>query len=244
MRRDPRIWWDVLGGTAPDRGSLTRREVFVVRRKSWGGRRAGAGRKRIVGRRRVEHGRREEFANWSPVHVTVRVVPGMPSLRTLVMAAALKKAFDGGKERDGFRLVLFSVMTNHIHFVVEAEDRTSLSRGMHGLMVRMAYHLNSAARRTGRVFADRYYSRSLGSTLDGKNTLNYVLKNARRHGIAFRGAVDPYSSGAWFTGWRIDTVVRPRREAPVATARTWQLTAGWLLHGRIDPYSIPGRLTR
>src|SRR6185295_11545272 len=89
MRRDPRIWWDVLneiprwraggrdslststrirdrsvsvlGGTAPDRGSLTTREVFVVRRKGWGGRRAGAGRKRIVGRRRVEHGRREEL---------------------------------------------------------------------------------------------------------------------------------------------------------------------------------------
>src|SRR6185295_14583635 len=39
----------VLGGTAPDRGSLTTREVFVVRRKGWGGRRAGAGRKRTCG---------------------------------------------------------------------------------------------------------------------------------------------------------------------------------------------------
>src|SRR6185295_19455139 len=157
MRRDPRIWWDVLneiprwraGGRdslSPSRqirgrsvsvlgrprtgcGGRTTREVFVVRRKSWGGRRAGAGRKRIVGRRRVEHARREEFATWSPVHVTVRVVAGMPSLRTLVMAAALKKAFDGGKEQDGFRLVHVAVMTNHVHFVIEAEDRTSLSRG-------------------------------------------------------------------------------------------------------------------
>src|SRR6185295_5282770 len=146
MRRDPRIWWDVLneiprwraggrdslstshqirgrsvsvlGGTAPDRGSRTTREVFVVRRKGWGGRRAGAGRKQIVGRRRVEHARREEFATWSPVHVTVRVVPGMPSLRSLAMAAALKRAFDAGKERSGFRLVYFSVMTNHMHFVI------------------------------------------------------------------------------------------------------------------------------
>ena len=192
----------------------------------------------------MDHAKREEFATWSPVHVTVRVVAGMPSLRSLVMAAGLKKAFDAGKERSGFRLVHFSVMTNHIHFVIEAEDRTSLSRGMHGLMVRMAYHLNSATRRTGKVFSDRYYSRALGSTLDVKNTLGYVLKNARRHGIAFRGAIDPYSSGPWFTGWSYGVIARPQREAPVAAARTWQLTSGWLLHGRIDPYSIPGRLTR
>ena len=126
-------------------------------------------------------------------------------------------------------------MPNHLHLVVEAEDRVALSRGMQGLMVRMALHLNSALRRRGKVFADRFHARAMRTTLDVKRTLQYVLNNALRHGIAFNGVVDPYSSGAWFNGWCDDRVVRPTREPPVALARTWQLTKGWLIHGRIQP---------
>ena len=200
----------------------------------WGGRRVRAGRKRITGRRaRVAHCKRAPFARLTPVHVTVRVIDGLPTLRSLRSARALKSAFLAGRERGDFRLVHFSVMSNHLHFVVEAESSRALSRGMQGLLVRIARHLNSALNRRGRVFEDRFHSRVLGSTLDVRNTSRYVLCNARRHGIAFRGAIDPYSSAAWFHRWR--DVEPNARASPVAAPRSWQIRdAGWI-HGRLDP---------
>ncbi|HND56500.1 MAG TPA: transposase, partial [Pirellulaceae bacterium] len=137
----------------------------------------------------------------------------------------------------GFRLLRFSVMSNHLHFIVEAESARALSGGMQGLLVRIARGLNRALNRTGRVFADRFHSRRIGSTLDVKNTIAYVLGNARRHGVRFRGAVDPYSSAAWFRGWRdFEPAARP---APIAAPRSWQLRFGWSPHGRLDPASTP-----
>ena len=206
--------------------------------KSWGGRREGAGRKRIVGRqRRVAHAKRAQFASLTPVHVTVRVIDGLPTLRSLRAARALKSAFLAGRERGDFRLVHFSVMSNHLHFVVEANDSCALSRGMQGLLVRIAHHLNSALSRSGRVFADRFHSRIIGSTRDVRNTLLYVLNNARRHGIAFSGHVDPYSSAAWFAGWR--DVRSASRSAPIAAPRSWQLSNGWWPHGQLRSAAIP-----
>ena len=209
-----------------------------MKKKTWGGRRVGAGRKKKPGRSRVVHRTRPALATLSPVHVTLRMVDGLPTLRSLKMAGALNAAFAGGKERPGFRVVHFSVMKNHMHLVVEADDRTSLSSGMQGLMVRMAHHLNRALLRRGKVFADRFHSRALGSTVDVRNTLLYVLNNARRHGIALAQPIDPYSSGAWFTGW-CEEFPLPLRASPVAAARSWQLRDGWLLHGRLDPHRVP-----
>ena len=80
----------------------------------------------------------------TPLHVTVRLVDDFPTLRTPAMQAVLERAFAAGRERFGFRLVHFSVMSNHLHFVVEAENQTSLSRGMQGLLVRIARGLNRA----------------------------------------------------------------------------------------------------
>ncbi len=199
----------------------------------WGGRRRGAGRKVARGRlQRVAHRTRGALRELTPVHVTVRVVDSVPSLRTMTAARALEAAFIGGRERRGFRLVHFTVMTNHLHLVVEADSARDLSRGMQGLLVRIARGLNQALNRAGRVFADRFHARAIGSTLDVRNTLRYVLNNARRHRVSVRGVVDPYSSSAWFTGWR--DVEATTRISPVAMARSWQLRFGWWPHGRLD----------
>ena len=82
--------------------------------KSWAGRRVGAGRKRRAGKRRVEHRRRVGFGTWSPLHVNVRLVAGLPSLRTPAMDAVLRRAFEAGCERDGFRVVQYSAMPSRV----------------------------------------------------------------------------------------------------------------------------------
>lgn len=73
----------------------------------------------------------------------------------------LRTAFAAGSERFGFRLRQYSVQSDHRHLVVEGKDRRALSRGMQGLLIRIAKGLNRLWGRRGTVFADRYHDRIL-----------------------------------------------------------------------------------
>lgn len=174
--------------------------------------------------------------------MTLRLEAGLPSLRRRASYRVLLGALGAGSERMGMRLIHWSALGNHLHLMVEARDRRALSRGMQGLAVRVARALNRLWRRTGRVFADRYHSRALRSPQEVRAALAYVLSNARRHGIALQGT-DPFSSGAWFDGWRggmrgDDAVVE--RPAWLRRARTWLLARGWRRRGLLDVEARPG----
>ncbi len=133
----------------------------------------------------------------------------------------------------GIRLVHYSVMTNHLHFVCEVQDEGALSRGIKGLSVRIARALNRIWKRSGRVFADRYHAHVLKTPREVRIVLAYVLRNATHHGIHLVGP-DPCSSGAGFDGW----IGLPRGFCTVIdtafpTAVTWLLALGWRRHGLI-----------
>ena len=212
----------------------------------WGGRRKGAGPKPRGERAGVSHRERAPLASRFPVAVTLRVKAGLPSLRDLREFAAVRGAIVAGCERAGFRLVHFSVQSNHVHLLAEGSCRSSLSRGMQGLAIRMARGLNRLWRRFGRVFADRYHDRILRSPLEVWNALRYVLCNARKHGAwTSRTRPDPLTSSAWFDGWR-ESLPAPAESAPTAPARTWLLRIGWRLHGllRVDATPRVDRPTR
>src|SRR5689334_13286971 len=168
--------------------------------RSRGGPRRGAGRKRKGLRRRVPHRAREAVVARHPVHVTVRMHEGLPSLRRDHARAAIERAFRVGAERFGFRLTQYSLQTNHVHLIAEADDQDALSRGMQGLLVRVARALNRLWSRRGSVFSDRYHARQLKTPREVRSALVYVLQNARHHGLRISG-VDLFSSGRWFDGW-------------------------------------------
>ncbi len=134
------------------------------------------------------------------MHVTTRLRAGLPSLRRVDELRALLQSFLAAQARHGMRLVHFSIQSNHLHLLVEAEDELALARGMQGLLVRIARALNRCWARTGKLFVDRYHAHVLRSALEVRRALVYVLQNARKHGLAPRG-VDAFSSGAWFEGW-------------------------------------------
>jgi hypothetical protein len=155
--------------------------------------------------------------------------------------------------REGFRLVHYSLQGNHLHALVEAEDRDALGRGMKALGIRFAKAVNRALRRAGPVVSDRYHARMLKAPAQVRNAVRYVLLNARRHAAQasgsskLRGPVrfDPASSSRWFTGWSW----RPRDErpppvlpSPTSPPRTWLLAVGWKRRGLIDPSDVPGSL--
>lgn len=177
----------------------------------WGGRRRGAGPKPKCERAGVSHRTRARFPSRFPVHVTLKLVKGVPSLRRhrahAVLLGSLALA-----SREGFRVVHYSAQSNHVHVLCEARDRDALWRGVHRLAIRVAKRLNRLWQRRGRVFADRYHDHVLRTAREVHNALEYVLGNARKHGVVLGlHDFDPFSSA---------------RDAPLAHATTWLLRVG------------------
>ena len=79
---------------------------------------------------------RERLSRHHPVHVTVRLRPGLPSLRRAGLLHVLEMAFARSNERvaeHGLRIVHFAILSNHVHLIVEARDARSLSRDRSGV---------------------------------------------------------------------------------------------------------------
>jgi REP element-mobilizing transposase RayT len=165
---------------------------------------------------------------------------GLPTLRRAPERLAIEHAFARGADRFGFRLVHYSIQSNHLHLIAEARDRRALWRGMQGLLVRVAKALNKLWARHGSVFGDRYHSRSLRTPREVRAGLLYVIQNARRHGVRV-GAIDTYSSGPWFDGWA-RRIAAPARVLACVQARTWLLRLGWQRHGLIGMHESPKRV--
>jgi REP element-mobilizing transposase RayT len=184
-----------------------------------GGRRKGAGRPKG---HRVSHDPRPAFSRPTPAHVTLRVRTDVPSLRSSRRFAAIRRSFTAVRGLGSFRLVKFSVLGNHLHLIVEADDSVILSRGMQGLCIRLAKALNAALGRKGSLFDDHYHSHLLKTPTEVAYALSYVRTNARRHYGKIE--VDYFSSDhAEWCGLLV---------APA----TWLLNIGWKL-------AKPGRST-
>ena len=213
------------------------RQLALPSPPSWGGRRAGAGRKPSQPRSEKRHVARPVHNARHPVHVTIRAVRHLPSLRSIATFTALAAALARTSGRR-FRLTHFSVQTDHLHLIVEAASREALIRGLQGLAGRTARAVNGAWQRTGKVWRGRYHARPLTTPSEVRNALVYVLLNFRKHLRAPPG-VDPRSSGPWFDGW---SAPPPARAAlpPVVPARTWLGAIGWRrAGGSIDPAEMP-----
>jgi len=233
--------------TNPPRSSKPRRPVQgLLPLRSWGGARKGAGRKPKGAAALMPRDTRPTHAAAHPALVTVKLRPHLPRLRQKQERTALLKHFARAKDRFGFRLLHFAILNDHLHFVVEAKDRLAFTRGMKGLLVRLARGLNKLWQRKGQVFPDRFHDRALKSPREVRNALVYVLGNGRKHAAQaraipyFEGA-DPFTSAPWFDGFleTLEVVGIERIPPPVASARTWLAGVGWRRHGRIAFDEMP-----
>ncbi|HEY5944701.1 MAG TPA: transposase [Kofleriaceae bacterium] len=178
------------------------------------------------------HKKRPELQARYPVHVVLRVVDAIGSLRKRHMYKALREATIAVAKRElndlrdgAFRIVHISIQRNHIHLLVEADHKTALSRGMQSFQISAAKHLNRAVsvkslrvglrarrlamakRRRGTVFPDRFHQEIITTPRQARRALAYVLNNWRKHRedqreFARGWRVDPYSTGAAFDGWK------------------------------------------
>ena len=217
---------------------------------TWGGKRAGAGRKPKGLRALVRHVPRPRVHRDHPVHVTLRIRDGLPSLRSRGAWAVIVGVLRRARGRFGAFVTDFSVMGNHLHLLVESEGRESLSRAMRGLVARLVKRLNAHFGRTGKLFADRYHARVLSTPLEIRRALAYVLLNYRKHAAATGRRLapkwlDPRSSAAKFTGWkqRVQSV-HAVKDFGTAAPRTWLRRVGWKRHGLLAVDEVPTSLGR
>jgi REP element-mobilizing transposase RayT len=66
------------------------------------------------------------------MHVTVRVVEEVPSLRTEAARGVVEGAIERANVRGPIRVIHYSVQSNHVHLIVEADDRASMSNEENG----------------------------------------------------------------------------------------------------------------
>lgn len=192
-----------------------------------GGSRPGAGRKRSSSFQ--SHVPRPRFSAREPLHLTLRLDAGLPDIRRKRVFRCLERAVAKARMQ-GLAIAEFSVLSNHLHLLVEAPGHRALARQMQSLCIAFAKRLNMILRRRGKVFRERYHVHVLRTPSEVKNALRYVLTNeykhlektrrrgsrgaakSGKHGFSGRVQLDRYSSalrvddGIWSAllgqGWR------------------------------------------
>ena len=191
---------------------------------TWGGRRPGSGRKPSGARPGPPHIRRPQHDPRYPVHVTLRAARKLASLRSDHVFPYLRRVLAVCSHRS-FRVLHFSIQSDHLHIIIEADTTRQLTRGLHGLAIRCARAINRAAGRHGPVWDQRYHAHPLGTPRQVRSALVYVLLNFRKH-LRAPPAIDPCSSGPWFDGWAHRPPVSTD-PCPVSPPRTWLAAVGW-----------------
>ena len=172
--------------------------------------------------------------------VTIKLKPGLPSLRTPRAGRLIEEVLHAANDRLGMRICHYGVISNHMHLLVDADNEQSLSRAMQGFNIRLAKAINKLWHRRGKVFRDRFHAKWAKGVNSIRRAARYVMQNARRHGLHVpAGQPDRYSSGLWYP-WLEDDICPPDRPSPVVPPRelSWMwaaLRSAW----RISIHSLP-----
>jgi REP element-mobilizing transposase RayT len=228
--------------------------------KARGGKRRGAGRKPKGRRAGSAHKARPELNTRHPVHVVLRVVPAVGNLRRRHVYQAIREATITTARREDFRIVHLSLQRNHLHLLVEAQNKEALAAGMKGFQISAAKHINAAIskskpghRRRGTVFPDRYHAEIITSPRQARHALSYVVNNWRKHmedreSPMSRWAIDWFSSAVMFPGWaeygdRPFLWRGPASYDPLVVyqPRTWLLRESWKKHAAISCRDVPSQ---
>jgi REP element-mobilizing transposase RayT len=243
-----------------DRSTQHRRRVkkpvqlALPRTGGWGGKRRGAGRKPTVSttvtRSRVPHTKRPVHKGRHPIHVTLRVKTGLPTFRQQRVHTLFAEVLRDQRRRaykDDFRVVHFSIQSNHLHLIIEADSEraaekgyTAVRSGISGLKIAFAKRLNMMLHRKGNVWDDRYHRHDLKTPLETVRGVGYLFNNYAHHGewSYGDGVLDPFSTAWLYDGWDESKPHFIFHESehwkfPVSRAETWLLREGWKKHDRL-----------
>lgn len=174
---------------------------------------------------------------------------GTRNLRKKPLLRVIRAALAAANAKLRFRIVHYSIQGNHLHLIVEAEDKYALSRAMRGLSIRIAKRINALMGERGVRIPARYEMTVLKTPLQALMTIRYVLNNFRRHAKTWGEFpapdwIDPCSSAATFDAWS-RTPARVRDPCPdvrgcTSPARSFLIKEAWRPYGLTEPDFVPG----
>jgi len=86
------------------------------------------------------------------------------------------------KQKFGFELIAYCLMTNHVHLVVH-DDKKQFSLVMQSLEVRYSKYFNAKYGRSGYLFQDRFRSESIDTAEYLLTVIHYVHRNPEKAGM-------------------------------------------------------------
>ncbi len=190
--------------------------------------------------------RRTHFSSKNPLHLVFRLREGLPNLRTRKGAQIVKNAILGA-QACGLRVVHFSILSNHLHLIVESSSTKAFYGAMKSFCSRMGIHV----RRLGSanlikkldeqglgIFRGRYYIEEIKTPRQMKHALKYVLLNPAKH---FKKApyLDMFSSSSLFENWQKligyelkptiqNKILREKLKHFLAPPKFWLTNVGWM----------------
>jgi REP element-mobilizing transposase RayT len=149
-----------------------------------GGRRPGSGRKRIHSKG-VSHLKRETVTKRTPQHINFKF---KCSIRNKDCLKLLKQSIQNA-QKQGLKIIHFSLQSNHVHLITETENNEVLTKGMRSLTITFSKGL-----KRGRVQLERYHLHVQKTLREAKHAIAYVLFNEQKHTKKKASKIDGYPS--------------------------------------------------
>ncbi|RIL06455.1 MAG: hypothetical protein DCC71_06505 [Proteobacteria bacterium] len=141
---------------------------------------------------------------------------------------ALERSLRELRARSSFRVVAYSLLSDHAHFIVEASDPRALSAGMKALGARVARTVHRVFRSAGAVLADRYHAHALRTPREVRNALRTCCSMPRNTGFDSRTPCSTRArrgAGSRGSGRRLSTRATPH-QCRVPAAGSYRLDGG------------------
>jgi REP element-mobilizing transposase RayT len=164
----------------------------------------GAGRPKVLTKlelaSRIYHRSRPELLKAKPVHVTIKANKNIvPNLRSKVLYKEIRQSMKRARIL-GIRIIHFTVQRDHVHMMMEADNKQQLGESMRVLSISLSKRLSHVLKRKVKALKSRYHLHILKSLQEIKNAKNYIVNNSIKHGTS--DADDFYSSEIKFSTFR------------------------------------------
>lgn len=126
-------------------------------------------------------------------HVIARVNRSEFILETPAVKEMMMTVLSQAKERYGFRLANYCVMSNHLHLIIAPADGSSLSRIMQWVLSVFAIRYNRRYGLRGHVWYDRFHSNVIAGLRRWLETFDYIGDNPVKAGVSRRAGDYPWS---------------------------------------------------
>ena len=141
-----------------------------------GGRKPNSGPKRIHSKG-VAHRNRELITQRIPCHINFKY---RTFIRTEVLLEHLIVAIMKS-QKHGFRVIHFSLQSNHVHLIAEAHNNAILETSMRSLTNSFVKRIAKTKRIAGCIQLERYHLHLLKCPTEVANAIRYVVNNHEHH---------------------------------------------------------------